>query len=202
MILPRKTIPAQTNVAISRFLHFRGANYSKCLNFWRLSLVPPWPRITLFEHQEICSTSHLRIPRGPPPNTCASMGNLKIRSENSSHEQVVRSFSRNFLEASRSIFCHPFDVFWCPGGPRTIPEWSWIDFGNFIFRQKILKKSASRERLCHFRTTPRINRFECSHVESALKYSKLLFKNTSSPNEYIDFSKSNFWWANLFKMSL
>ena len=35
----------------------------------------------------------------------------KIRSKNSSYERVVRSFSGNFPEASRSIFCHPFNVF-------------------------------------------------------------------------------------------
>ena len=28
------------------------------------------------------------------------------------------------------------DVFSCPGDPGTIPDWSWMDLGNFIFSWK------------------------------------------------------------------
>ena len=56
----RKTIPAPTTTWKKRNFHFLGRHISRCLNFWNLRLGPPWPRITLFEHSEICSTSQYK----------------------------------------------------------------------------------------------------------------------------------------------
>ena len=40
---------------------------------------------------------------------------------------------------SGSFQCTQMDVFWCPGDPGTIPDWSWIDLGKIIFSWKFSK---------------------------------------------------------------
>ena len=37
---------------------------------------------------------------------------------------------------SGSFQCTQMNVFWCPGDPGTIPDWSWIDLGKIIFSWK------------------------------------------------------------------
>ena len=60
------------------------------------------------------------------------------------HQKDV--FLKNFEICSRRlsggfwrVWRVDFDVFWCPGGPWTILEWSWIDFGTIIFSQFFIK---------------------------------------------------------------
>ena len=48
--------------------------------------------------------------------------------------QVVHVFSD-----SESFQYIQIDVFWCPGDPGTIPDWSWIDLGKVIFSWKFSK---------------------------------------------------------------
>ena len=40
---------------------------------------------------------------------------------------------------SGSFQCTQMNVFWCPGDPGTIPDWSWIDLGKVIFSWKFSK---------------------------------------------------------------
>ena len=43
------------------------------------------------------------------------------------------------FRGSGSFQCIQMDVFWCPGDPGTIPDWSWIDLGKVIFSWKFSK---------------------------------------------------------------
>ena len=93
----------------------------------------------------------------------------KIRSKNSSYERVFRSFSGNFPEASRSIFCHPFDVF----NALEVPGPSQNDPGSILdrsfFEHFFLKKlTLYVDEVASF-TAPRINSFEQTQCDSKSK---------------------------------
>ena len=125
---------------------FRGAKISKMSfseNFKTSPALTPYYSRGI---QEICSTSQLKGKRQPrePGNTCASMGKLRIWGvKRFTKSEFWDDFWRFFPEASGGfwmVWMIDFDVFWCPGGPQTIPEWFWIDFGNIIFRPKNSQK--------------------------------------------------------------
>ena len=86
------------------------------------------------------------VPRGAAAgNTCASMEKLRILGPKT--PQMIRFWGHfsnfrvhnfsGFFQHSGSFQCIQNDVFWCPGGPGTIPDWSLIDLRSFIFFIKI-----------------------------------------------------------------
>ena len=72
-----------------------------------------------------------------------------------------------------------------------------------IFSQKSLnknlKKNVDLERYFHL---ARNNRFEVWDLQSKLKYYQEWRKNTTSPNDHIDFSNFKFWGVEFAKMSV
>ena len=48
-------------------------------------------------------------------------------------EFITFVISLMFLMVPEASQCIQMDVFWCSGDPGTIPDWFWIDLGNFIF---------------------------------------------------------------------
>ena len=60
----------------------------------------------------------------------------KIRSQNPSNDEVFGQFLNIFPEAPKWMFCHPFDVFWCPEGPGMKLVWSLMKLGNLFFSSK------------------------------------------------------------------
>ena len=110
-------------------------------------------------------------PRGPAAgNTCASMRNLRILDpQTPSNWSLLGSIFENFPEASRWMFCHPFDVFWYPEGPGTFPEWSWTDLGTIIFWPKFLKNLTPYVDLGSCFHRPRIHRIGMSDLKSTSK---------------------------------
>ena len=147
---PGKNILAQTNGWISRNQYKWTPNYPKRLKFWPIWLAPFWPRITLYRAQEICSTSHYIFPREAPRRATHAPA-----WENWDFSRVKRftkwRFFENFLEflrifpelfrSSQVVWLMFYDVFWCPGPRGTIPEWSLMDPGNFIFHENLKKMS-------------------------------------------------------------
>ena len=124
-----------------------------------------------------------------------------LGSQTLSNWSLLGSIFGNFPEASRWMFCHPFDVFWCPEGPGTFPEWSWIDLGNIIFCPKFLKKSTLYVDLEPSFHWPRIHRIGMSDLKSTSKQLIAHWKKYPSSNEFIDFEIFSFWGCELFKMS-
>ena len=93
----------------------------------------------------MCSTSHLRIPSRPAARQhMRQHGKFeKIRSKKSSNAWVFHDFLNflslsffEFFQGSGSLEPIQNDVFWCPEGPGTIPDWFPIDLGNIIFSSK------------------------------------------------------------------
>ena len=60
-------------------------------------------------------------------------------------------------------------VFWCPGPWGMLPEWSWIDLGNFIFSWKFSKKWPRFFDLWSSFSACSFHRFEVWNLKSALQ---------------------------------
>ena len=78
--------------------NFQGRHKPRCLNFWNLRLGPPWPRITLFEHSEICSTSQYKR---------KTQWNI-IKNEESNRLWTYSSLTLHFLNQFWVFWIHHF----------------------------------------------------------------------------------------------
>ena len=104
-------------------------------------------------------------------NTCASMGKFeKIGPKSRSERCFLMIFSDFFRKPqgpSQGKIWRFLKVFWCPGPWGMLPEWFWIDSGNFIFSWKFSKKWARIFDLCPSLSACSFHRFEVWDLESA-----------------------------------
>ena len=90
---------SQTNVQISQTQTFDKQNYPKSRPLRKIELTPSLRRITLLSIRNMLYESLKLFPRGPPGNTCASMGNLRKLGPKTL--QMMR-FSVNFSTSFRT----------------------------------------------------------------------------------------------------
>ena len=99
----------------------------------------------------------------------------------------------------KSLQNHVFDVLDTPEVSRNDLKWIWETLFFYDFLRQKSQKNADLERYFHL---ARNNRFEVWDLQSKLKYYQEWRKNTTSPNDYIDFSNFKFWGVEFVKMSV
>ena len=135
-----KILQGQTTTLNSQTQHFEGQKSPRCHLMWKLSLAPPWRRIThkstgnmLYESIEL---KELKSPTVPGDilsklfiyNANFWFFHLYFKFVIFCHLLVSSGSSNGFLKSSL-----------LPKYPRSILEWSWIDSGSIIFQVFFMK---------------------------------------------------------------